>query len=55
MKIVNTYFENVATFKYLGMTTVTKNLAQEEIKEEIEFELCLLPFSSESCIFAAVV
>jgi hypothetical protein len=32
MKIANIYFENVAQFRYLGMTVTSQNLIQEEIK-----------------------
>jgi hypothetical protein len=37
--IGNRYFENVAQFRYLGMTTRNQNLIQEEIKRLKETEL----------------
>jgi hypothetical protein len=32
IKIVNRSFENVAQFRFLGITLINKNLIQEEIK-----------------------
>jgi hypothetical protein len=37
IKAANRSFENVAQFKYLGMTVTDQNLIEEEIIEEIEF------------------
>jgi ribosomal protein S2 len=34
-KIANRCFENVAKFRYLGMTTTNQNLIQEEIKRRL--------------------
>jgi hypothetical protein len=35
LKIGNTCFENVAQFRYLGMTITNENLIQEEIKRQV--------------------
>jgi ribosomal protein S2 len=35
MKIANRCFENVAQFRYLGMTVTNQNLIQEEIKRKL--------------------
>jgi hypothetical protein len=35
IKIVGRCFENVAQFRYLGMTTINENLIQEEIKRRL--------------------
>jgi hypothetical protein len=35
IKVANISFENVAQFKYLGMTVTNQNLIQEEIKERM--------------------
>jgi hypothetical protein len=35
IKIGNRFFENVAQFKYLGMTITNQNLIQEEIKRRL--------------------
>jgi hypothetical protein len=35
IKIGDRSFENVAQFKYLGMTITNKNLIQEEIKRRL--------------------
>jgi hypothetical protein len=32
IKIANRFFENVAQFKYLGMTVTNQNLIQKEIE-----------------------
>jgi hypothetical protein len=47
IKITNRSFENVAQFKYLGMTVTNQNLFQDEIKETTFLD-CLLPFGLES-------
>jgi hypothetical protein len=35
MKIGNTFFENVAQFKYYGTTVTNQNLIQEKIKRRL--------------------
>jgi hypothetical protein len=35
MKTANKSFENVAQFRYLGMTVTNQNLIQEEIKRRL--------------------
>jgi ribosomal protein S2 len=35
IKIANRCFENVAQFRYLGMTLTNQNLLQEEIKRKL--------------------
>jgi hypothetical protein len=35
IKIANRCFENVAQFKYLGMTVTNQNFIQEEIKRKL--------------------
>jgi hypothetical protein len=35
IKIANRFFENVAQFKYLGMTVTNQNLIQEKIKRRL--------------------
>jgi hypothetical protein len=43
IKIANRCFENVAQFRYLGMTVTTQNLIQEGMKEDIQSRtFCLL-------------
>jgi hypothetical protein len=37
IKIGNRWFENVAQFRYLGMTITNENLIQEEIKRRFNF------------------
>jgi len=41
------HFENVAKFKYLGMTQTNETLLQEELKQ-MKFGECLLAFGLES-------
>jgi hypothetical protein len=55
IKIGNRWLENVAQFRYLGTTITNETLIQEEIKEEIELRLCLLPFSPEHFALSSVV
>jgi hypothetical protein len=37
MKTANRSFENVAQFRYLGMTVTNQNLIEEEIKRRLNF------------------
>jgi hypothetical protein len=55
VKIANRFFENVAQFKYLGMTVTNQNLIQEEIERSLNLDnACynsvqnLLPFHLRS-------
>jgi hypothetical protein len=50
MKIASRSFENVSQFIYLEMTVTNQNLIHE-----IEFWLCLLPFSPETSVFLSAV
>jgi hypothetical protein len=45
-KIGKKYFQNVAKFKYLGMTQTNETLPQEELKQ-MKCGKCLLPFGLE--------
>jgi hypothetical protein len=48
IKVTNKAFENVAKFKYLGMTVTNQNCINEE---QIKFRECSLPRSSEYFVF----
>jgi hypothetical protein len=50
IKIANRSCENVALFRYLGITVANQNLIWEEIKR-LNSGNDLLPFSSESSVF----
>jgi hypothetical protein len=51
IKIANRIFENVAEFRYLGMTHTNQNFFMKSIK----FEECLLPFSSEPFVLSSAI
>jgi hypothetical protein len=69
LKINNTYFENMAKFKYLGMTVIHRNCMHEEIKSRLNsdnacylmFRIVFIPspvlktssFSFSLCLFKA--
>jgi hypothetical protein len=41
--------------KYLGTTITNQNSVQEEIKDRIEVEECLLSFGGESFVFQSAI
>jgi hypothetical protein len=67
IKIANRCFENVAQFKYLGMTVANKNLIREEIKRRLNssnacyhpvqklLSSCLLPKNIKIRIYKSII
>jgi hypothetical protein len=51
IRIANESFENVAKFRYLGMTLTNQNDVHDEIKSRLNSGNALLLFSPKSFVF----